>query len=146
MTRKSKFFPVFVIAAVILGIAAFGYFQSVPNSKEENNSPKIEIQPKVFDFGQAKYGDVLRHKFKIKNSGNRVLEIKRVATSCGCTSAKVSKEKINPGETAELLVTYDTGAMGSGPHGKGKQERIIYIKSNDPASPQVEVMIYAYVR
>jgi hypothetical protein len=43
------------------------------------------------------------------------------------------------------LVTYDTGAM-SGAHAKGQQKRIIYIKSNDPINPQIEAMIYAYVR
>ncbi len=68
-----------------------------------------------------------------------------MATSCACTSAKVTKEKIAPGKEADLNVTYDTGAM-SGPHGKGSQERIIYIKSNDPINPQAEVTIKAYVR
>ncbi len=68
-----------------------------------------------------------------------------MATSCGCTTAKVSKEKINPGEEIELQVSYDTGAM-SGDHARGEQERIIYIKSNDPINPQVEAMIYADVK
>ena len=77
--------------------------------------------------------------------GSAVLEIKRLATSCGCTSAEIAEKQINPGEEAELRVAYDTGAM-SGPHGKGPQERIVYIKSSDPINPQVEVMIYANVK
>jgi len=57
----------------------------------------------------------------------------------------VDKEKIEPGETAELLVTYDSGAMGRSVIGK-RVERFVYIKSNDPQSPQVEVRIEANVK
>ncbi|KKT16741.1 MAG: hypothetical protein UV98_C0023G0001, partial [Parcubacteria group bacterium GW2011_GWB1_43_6] len=109
------------------------------------NLPQIEITPKSFDFGEVQYGDIAEYSFKIKNTGSEILEIKRLATSCGCTSAKIAKVELNPGEEADLRVTYDSGAM-SGPHGKGEQERIIYVKSSDPVNPQVEVMVYANVR
>ena len=88
---------------------------------------------------------MVEYTFKVKNIGQVLLEIKRVSTSCGCTSAEVSKEKIAPNEEADLLVIYDTGAM-SGAHAKGEQERIIYVKSSDPINPQIEVMIYATVK
>jgi hypothetical protein len=31
-------------------------------------------------------------------------------------------------------------------HGSGREERIIYVRSNDSANPQVEVRIYATVK
>jgi len=43
------------------------------------------------------------------------------------------------------LVIYDSGAM-SGFHALGKQERIIYLQTNDPKHPQIEVKIFAYVK
>lgn len=144
MSSKIKFS--LISAILVLGIAVFGYFRAIPKAEDQENIPKIEIRPKSHDFGTADFGKVLTFNFQLKNQGNEILEIKRVATSCACTTAKISKEKINSGETAELSVSYDTAAMGSGPHGKGKQERIIYVKSNDPISPQVEVIIYAYVK
>lgn len=141
-----KLLTFLILFFVFLGLAIYGYFQSTPQAKnQEGNFPKIEISPKVFDFGETEYGRVLRHTFKIKNTGSKILEIKKLATSCACTTAEIAKEKINPGEEVELLVTYDTGAM-SGPHGKGRQERIIYVKSNDPINPQVEATIYATVK
>ena len=88
---------------------------------------------------------VVEYIFKVKNTGNEALEIKKVATSCACTTAKIDKEKINPGKETNLLVVYNTGAM-SGSHAKGEQERIIYVRSNDSVNPQVEVMIYADVK
>ncbi len=131
---------------VILGLAGYGYFKSIPGVENQaENLPKIEISPEHFDFGEVEYGQLTEYTFLVKNLGEETLEIKKVATSCGCTTAEIAKEKINPGEEVNLLVVYDTGAM-SGAHAKGEQERIIYVKSNDPINPQVEVMIYANVK
>ena len=137
---------VFVLVLIVLGLAGYGYFKSIPGTEPGmGNLPQIEIAPQSFDFGDVVYGQVVEYIFKVKNAGSEILEIKRLATSCGCTSAEIAEKQINPGEEAELRVAYDTGAM-SGPHGKGLQERIIYIKSSDPINPQVEVMIYANVK
>ena len=144
MNSKIKFFLIFGL--IILSLAVIGYFKSVPGLEDEKlNRPQIEITPQSFDSGDIVYGQVMEYVFKVKNTGSEILEIKRLDTSCGCTSAKIAKVEINPGEEAELRVTYDSAAM-SGPHGKGEQERIIYVKSSDPVNPQVEVMIYANVK
>lgn len=138
---------VLILVILILGLAVFGYFKATPGVENQTeNLPKIEITPSSFDFGTVEFGQVLNYSFLVKNRGKEILEIKRVATSCGCTTAKIAKEKISPGEEVELEVSYDTKAMGESSHGRGKQERIIYVKSNDPISPQAEVLIYAYVR
>lgn len=143
---KKKIYLTIALALLILGLAAYSYFKAVPGAKNNQSSPKIEIAPLSFDFGEINFGTIAKQSFIIKNTGSEILEIKRVATSCACTTAKVSQEKITPGQEAELLVTYDTAAMGSGPHGRNRQERIIYVKSNDPANPQVEVIIDAFVK
>jgi len=134
-----------ILGLAILGLAIYGYFKATPEVVNQENLPKIEITPKLFDFGEIDYGEVVNYSFRVKNLGNEILEIKRVATSCPCAMAKIVKEKIEPGEEVELLVSYDSGMMGPA-HGKGKQERIIYVKSNDPVNPQVEVVIYANVK
>lgn len=143
MARLKYFLFIFF---VVSGIAGYGYLKSVPGAENgKENLPRIEITPQSFDFGQAEYGQILEYDFKLKNSGKDILEIKRVATSCACTSAKASLEMLDPGQETNLHVTYNTGAM-SGSHGRGEQERIIYVRTNDPANPQSEVMIYANVK
>lgn len=143
---KLKIFVFLILVILILGLAVFGYFNSIPGAENQtNNLPKIEISPQDFDFGDIDYGQVVEYSFKIKNLGKEILEIKRVATSCACTTAKIAKEIINPGEETDLIVRYDTGLM-AGSHGKGRQERIIYVKSNDPVNPQIEAVIYANVK
>jgi hypothetical protein len=150
---KSKFkknrtsTPLFllILAVAIVSLAIYGYFRATPVYQTQRDLPRIEITPKFFDFGELEYGKIAEHSFLVKNSGKGILEIKRVATSCACTKAKVAKEILEPGEQTLLFVRYDTGAM-SGPHGKGKQERIVWIQSNDPKNPQVEINITAYVK
>ena len=143
---KPKIWFFLILGIVILVLGSYGYFKAIPGVENQaTNLPKIEITPKYFDFGNVEYGKVVEYIFKVKNAGKEILEIKKVATSCACTTGKINKEKINPGEEAELQVAYDTGAM-SGSHAKGRQERIIYIKSNDPINPQIEAIIYANVK
>lgn len=145
MSQKTLIVVVIILA--VFGLALIGYFKAVPGTKNPtDNRPQIEITPRTFNFGEVEFGKIAEYTFKVKNLGSEVLEIKKVATSCACTTAKIIKDKIGPGEETELFVSYDTVAMGSGSHGKGNQERIIYVKNNDPINPQVEVMIYANVK
>lgn len=57
-------------------------------------------------------GDV-SHDFSFTNTGDKPLLIKNVITSCGCTSAKWSKEAYQPGEKGSIRMTY---------HPKGRTE------------------------
>ena len=137
---------ILILGLVVLGTAVYGFFKATPGADNQENLPKIEITPSSFNFGEIEFGKIVEYAFRVKNTGSEVLEIKRVATSCACTIARVNKETLEPGQETELKVKYDTAAMGDGSHGRGKQERIIYVKSSDPLKPQTEVMIYANVK
>lgn len=144
MSQKNIFLIIFFLA--ILFFVVYGFLISIPGIEEtDGDFGKIEIQPAYFDFGDANYGDILEYGFEIENKGRGALRIDRVATSCACTSAKISKSIIYPGDKVELLVIYNTGLM-TGDHAKGDQERTIYIRSNDPVSPQAEAKIHARVK
>jgi len=108
-----------------------------------NKTPKIEIIPDSYDFGNVPY-EKIKHTFLVRNAGAAPLEIKGVSTSCGCTKATVESETIMPGETTNLLVTFDPNIMGD--NETGEILRVIYIKSNDPGQPEVEVEIKANVK
>lgn len=136
---------ILLIFFLVIVLAVYGFFKAVPKEDNEGIGPRINISPQSFDFGEVDYGETVEHIFKVKNLGNESLKINRISTSCGCTSAKIDKEEISPGEEAELKVVYETTKM-SGGHAKGDQERIIYIKSSDSTKPQEEVTIHAYVK
>lgn len=138
---KSKTFLAFAVVLILL--AVLGYSQAVGQRPQGDQGPRIVVEPERWDFGEVKQPAVATHDFTVRNAGQGTLEIRRVSTSCGCTSAKIGKERIEPGEETTLMVTYDSGAMKGE---KGLLERTVYIKSNDLENPQIEVAIYATVK
>jgi hypothetical protein len=67
----------------------------------------------------------LEAHFKFKNTGPGTVEIKRVKTSCGCTSAKLEKETYAPGESGYITVKFVFGSR------RGPQRKIISVMSED---------------
>src|SRR3989338_963045 len=103
---------IIIILFMAAAIAVYGYFNAAPAPQEAGEKQsRIEISEPLFDFGAINYGDKVDHVFRLKNTGGAPLEIKKVATSCGCTSAAADKNILAPGEEADLTVTYDSGAM-----------------------------------
>ncbi|BDX39385.1 hypothetical protein CYCD_27400 [Tenuifilaceae bacterium CYCD] len=67
-----------------------------------------------FDFGTVCEGEVISHTFKFKNAGNGVLIVKDAIPSCGCTTPKLSKKMLKPGEEGSVEVIFDSrGWFGS---------------------------------
>ncbi len=103
-------------------------------------SPFKESSENVWDFGQVRAGDVVRHDFIIKNTKSKVLNIKEVHTSCGCTVSEVPKKVLQPGEDAPIQVKMDT----KGDSGPVKQH--IYVNTDDPENPVYVFVIKAEVK
>jgi len=71
--------------------------------------PKLlVVEGKKFDLGTVFRGTVVDHKLTLKNAGNEPLHLGPVEASCGCTGAIVSNEKLRPGETGSLAITFDS--------------------------------------
>ena len=68
------------------------------------------------------------------------MKISDIKTSCGCTAALVSSEKLSPGEEGTLRVELDSKNR------KGKMSRTITVKSNDPKEPTKVLTVYADIQ
>jgi hypothetical protein len=85
---------------------------------------EVKVDNQFHDFGTIKYGDVVEHTFKIKNTGNYDLIIYKASASCGCTVPHYTEQPIKPGEEAEVRVVFDT-------KGKfGKQSTSVVLVTN----------------
>lgn len=151
---------IILIIALLLALAAviFYNYKKLPDniaentinksgiSKKETNNPLIKITPEFYDLGTVVYGDIPERIFKIKNTGTKDLEILRLSTSCGCTSAFMEEQDkiIPPGETREMKVSFNP-AVHEDDTDLGELTRVIYIKSNDINMPETEVKIMANV-
>jgi hypothetical protein len=125
-----------LLGVVFLAFAAvYGYYSIF-------KTPRIEVTPPFMDLGDVtKEG--FNYTFTVGNSGTKALEIDRVSTSCGCTSASIDQDLIMPGEEAGLHVSFNPKLMEE--EVRGKVTRIIFIRSNDPENPEVEIKISANV-
>ena len=105
----------------------------------EGPQPAMEIAEKIKDFGTVPKGEKLRATFEVKNNGKAPLEISQVRPTCGCTVANFDRT-VAPGATGKVVAEVDTSGF-SGPISK-----VVLVFCNDPATPQVNLVIKADVR
>ncbi|MGD2111494.1 MAG: DUF1573 domain-containing protein, partial [Phycisphaerae bacterium] len=102
--------------------------------------PIIECKDNVKDFGTIWVGPVLEHAFTISNKGDAPLRITKVRPSCGCTIAGPYPREIKPGESGSFPFSVSSTKL------RGKFEKGITIKSNDPASPNFRLRLRGQVK
>ncbi|MFQ6059133.1 MAG: DUF1573 domain-containing protein [Anaerolineae bacterium] len=105
-------------------------------------TPHIELPTTSYDFGPIPQGEVATVQLPVRNTGQGDLHIEAVSTSCGCTSAYVEPQVIPAGGEGTLTVRYDSSVHPD----SGPVRRIVYIASDDPQAPEVEVEITAQVQ
>ena len=68
---------------------------------------EIKFEKTSHDFGTFPESEKVTCTFKFTNTGDNLLVIHQAIASCGCTVPQYSKEPIKPGETGEIVVTYN---------------------------------------
>lgn len=88
----------------------------------------LSLSISEIDFGSMGMGEAQARKVRITNTGNELLVINDVTTSCGCTEVEFSREPVHPGQSTELIVRYN-------PDEKGFFSKTISIYSNAGTAP-----------
>jgi len=129
------------LAAVLMvvGAAAQQPAPAATQKAPEAPQPAIDIVEKIKDFGTVAKGEKVHATFEVRNLGKAPLEISQVRPTCGCTVANFDRT-IAPGGTGKIAAEVDTTGF-SGPISKA-----VLVFSNDPATPQVNLVIKADVR
>ena len=109
-----------------------------PNSAEgyddSERMPKITFETDMHDFGQLMAGETISYSFKFTNTGNADLIISGCDASCGCTVANYPKERIAPGKTGYITVSFKSQGMS------GQQIKDIIVASNtQPARTRLRI-------
>ena len=64
------------------------------------------------DFGSFPQLEKQENSFVLVNTGNSLLVIQDIVTSCGCTKVEYSKEPVLPGDTLDVKVFYEAEDAG----------------------------------
>ncbi len=97
--------------------------QSVSLITKDSIYPEMSFDSEVFDFGKSTHGDVLTHTFNLTNTGTDTLIISNIETECGCTTVKLDKTILLPGESTTINILLDTKQI---PKGIRAKKIIIY--------------------
>ena len=124
----------FMVVIVIVASLAVGRAEEGP----AGNGPKIQFDRVVYDFGSTSLVQQLTGTFNIANTGTALLTLGKPTTSCGCTIAALTTDKLAPGEKTELSFTI---TVGNTP--RGHVEKRITVPSNDPKNSSAQLTVKA---
>jgi hypothetical protein len=107
----------------------------------EGSAPIAEAPPRLiaeatsFDFGRMDPYTRGEHTFLVHNAGSGPLRLLDHRSTCSCTIGQFTRRPIPPGESAEVIVLWQTQANG------GRFEQSAIVETNDPERPQLTFTI-----
>lgn len=144
-----------IIGVVAVVLLAGAVWLARPSATPENNvgaadsGGALSADARSYDFGVISMAaGRVKHTFSVRNTGTDPLTVKKLYTSCMCTTASMLKDgqtygpfgmpmhgpipEINqtlaPGQTVPIEVTFDPAAHG--PAGVGRISRVVYLENN----------------
>ncbi len=90
--------------------------------------PHISFTSTTYDYGDVAVKSNGDCRFSFKNTGTTPLVLNEVITSCGCTAVDWPKKPILSGDTASIVVKYDTRRAGN-------FNKSVIVKSNADNTP-----------
>ena len=70
--------------------------------------PSIQFDKLTHDFGTVESNEQAKTKFTYTNTGNSMLVVSDIKSSCGCTVPKNWTREVAPGQTGEFEVQFKT--------------------------------------
>ena len=102
-----------ILSALILMLFAVSCRSGHTKQSDENAPSEISFESKEYDFGTIPYSSDGRCYFKFTNTSDVPLIVNVVRTTCGCTRPEWPEKPVQPGETGEIGITYNTRITGA---------------------------------
>lgn len=102
--------------------------------------PKIVVPELVYDFGMMDPLTMGSHTFEVRNEGTESLVLTGGETTCKCTLVKGSTQIIEPGQSAEITLSWNSGRI------REYYQQTGFIRTNDPITPEIQLKIQGKVR
>ncbi|MEK7665761.1 MAG: DUF1573 domain-containing protein [Patescibacteria group bacterium] len=134
--------------AIIIGVfLVIGFVISVQRVVSrpvvETSVNQLFVNPTSIDFGDIDQGGgIVSQTVTVTNYGSKPLEIYRISTSCGCTTAEMDQSPIEPNVQRLLTISFDPMAH---PDQNGTIARVVYLQTSDPNQPEFEINVIGNV-
>ena len=102
--------------------------------------PTLSFGTTTHDFGIVSDDKPVTYKFEFTNTSDRVVTIKNVQTSCGCTTAPLTKRTFAPGESYGIDVTFNPQNR------RGRELKTIHVDTDDAGFPRYDLQISVEIR
>lgn len=155
---------IIVIAGFVLlaGIFFYNTGKSSLISPRDSEGGVLEVVENNFNFGEILIdGGLMRRNFTVRNTGDELVKIQNISTSCACTIANIYNEagekqgpfgmvgpahkpnpkiamEILPGEEIVVEAVYDP--LAHGPDATGRIMREIFLSTNTNANLSLKFM------
>ena len=103
----------YFLFSIVLAISVISCGQDNDKEQGSGKKPEMIFSKTDYNYGAIDYNGNGTYEFVFKNTGKVPLIIKRVDSSCGCTTPEWSKEPIKPKGKGKIVVKYDTKRIGS---------------------------------
>lgn len=134
------FFAVMFLFLSCLLNGCYSQNEKAPAVGEKKEAADTDtVDPYLWDFGKIKQGEIVKHTFILKNNGTKAFSISQVNTSCGCTASEAKKKKLNPAESTEIQVSFNSKGY------LGPIKQFIYVNTDDIDNPVFKFTIQASV-
>ncbi len=108
-----------------------------PQATKTTGGAVFDISPEILasradtlvDIGTLRSGEVVKYDARLRNTGSEPLVIKRITTSCGCTSTEYEKQPIAAGGEGAFSFRFDSRGM------YGMQMKLIEIETSTSEIP-----------
>ncbi|MGP1347877.1 MAG: DUF1573 domain-containing protein [Phycisphaerales bacterium] len=110
--------------------------QPVRRPAPVEGGPRMSVAIEELDFGTTYDEGKMEGVIRFTNTGDSLLVVQNIRTSCGCTAAALIKREYLPGESGEVEV-------GFSPKGSGRQTKTVTLMTNDPTNPAQVVRVSA---
>ncbi|MBI4706300.1 MAG: DUF1573 domain-containing protein [Candidatus Omnitrophica bacterium] len=134
-----KVFSVVLTGILILSSFSTGCLAQMPQKQDQPQEKPKPQDAFIWDFGKMKEGETAKHEFVLKNESGKILNVKEVNTSCGCTVSSVQKKQLAPQESTLIDVTFNSKGYS------GLITQYIYVNTDNIKEPVIRFMIKAEV-
>jgi hypothetical protein len=125
------------LAYTTLALLVMASLQTAPAMAQ--GQPVISIEPAGLDFGLMQQFQAETATIVITNTGDADLILGEVEATCGCTAAEPVEGVLEPGQSTNLDITFNSQKF------RGDTVKYVKIHSNDPFNSLLEVPIHSYV-